>query len=456
MKKIKKMLEDKQFFAALLAIALPITLQNLIGSSLNMVDTLMISMLGDASVAAVGLANQVYFFYMITVLGIQSGSSIFIAQFWGKKDDKSIRKVLGLAIAISSVLGLIFTFATLFAPKYLMRLFTDDIEVLQLGSIYLQGVSLTYIITALSFAFGVASRSIGQAKMPMRASLISFFINIIFNYLLMFGKLGFPALGVLGAALGTLIARLVELGIILFSIYGSHSILAMHWTDLITWERNFAKRYFKTTYPVIINEALWSLGMVMYSVAYAKISTEAIAAVQISTNIQNIFLVLSRGLANACTVMIGNKIGANEEDEASIYANRFLWIAVIQGVLLGIVLYISSPYIVKVFNNISEDVYIISVQMLKIMALVFFIKMFNGNLIVGVLRGGGDTTFSMWLDAGAVWLVGVPLAFLGSVFLNIPVHWVTALVSLEEVVKAIIGIPRLISKKWIINITEDM
>ena len=456
MKKIKKMLEDKQFFAALLAIALPITLQNLIGSSLNMVDTLMISMLGDASVAAVGLANQVYFFYMITVLGIQSGSSIFIAQFWGKKDDKSIRKVLGLAIAISSVLGLIFTFATLFAPKYLMRLFTDDIEVLQLGSIYLQGVSLTYIITALSFSFGVASRSIGQAKMPMRASLISFFINIIFNYLLMFGKLGFPALGVLGAALGTLIARLVELGIILFSIYGSHSILAMHWTDLITWERNFAKRYFKTTYPVIINEALWSLGMVMYSVAYAKISTEAIAAVQISTNIQNIFLVLSRGLANACTVMIGNKIGANEEDEASIYANRFLWIAVIQGILLGIILYISSPYIVKVFNNISEDVYIISVQMLKIMALVFFIKMFNGNLIVGVLRGGGDTTFSMWLDAGAVWLVGVPLAFLGSVFLNIPVHWVTALVSLEEVVKAIIGIPRLISKKWIINITEDM
>ena len=456
MKKIKKMLEDKQFFAALLAIALPITLQNLIGSSLNMVDTLMISMLGDASVAAVGLANQVYFFYMITVLGIQSGSSIFIAQFWGKKDDKSIRKVLGLAIAISSVLGLIFTFATLFAPKYLMRLFTDDIEVLQLGSIYLQGVSLTYIITALSFVFGVASRSIGQAKMPMRASLISFFINIIFNYLLMFGKLGFPALGVLGAALGTLIARLVELGIILFSIYGSHSILAMHWTDLITWERNFAKRYFKTTYPVIINEALWSLGMVMYSVAYAKISTEAIAAVQISTNIQNIFLVLSRGLANACTVMIGNKIGANEEDEASIYANRFLWIAVIQGILLGIILYISSPYIVKVFNNISEDVYIISVQMLKIMALVFFIKMFNGNLIVGVLRGGGDTTFSMWLDAGAVWLVGVPLAFLGSVFLNIPVHWVTALVSLEEVVKAIIGIPRLISKKWIINITEDM
>ncbi len=456
MKKIKKMLEDKQFFAALLAIALPITLQNLIGSSLNMVDTLMISMLGDASVAAVGLANQVYFFYMITVLGIQSGSSIFIAQFWGKKDDKSIRKVLGLAIAISSVLGLIFTFATLFAPKYLMRLFTDDIEVLQLGSIYLQGVSLTYIITALSFVFGVASRSIGQAKMPMRASLISFFINIIFNYLLMFGKLGFPALGVLGAALGTLIARLVELGIILFSIYGSHSILAMHWTDLITWERNFAKRYFKTTYPVIINEALWSLGMVMYSVAYAKISTEAIAAVQISTNIQNIFLVLSRGLANACTVMIGNKIGANEEDEASTYANRFLWIAVIQGILLGIILYISSPYIVKVFNNISEDVYIISVQMLKIMALVFFIKMFNGNLIVGVLRGGGDTTFSMWLDAGAVWLVGVPLAFLGSVFLNIPVHWVTALVSLEEVVKAIIGIPRLISKKWIINITEDM
>ncbi|NLL71266.1 MAG: MATE family efflux transporter [Epulopiscium sp.] len=456
MEKIKKMLKDKQFFAALLGIALPITLQNLIGSSLNMVDTLMISNLGDASVAAVGLANQIYFFYMITVLGVQSGSSIFIAQFWGKKDTENIQKVLGLALTISSILGVIFTTSTLLMPEYLMKFFTHDTQVIQLGSLYLRGVSLTYIMTAFSFAFGVASRSIGQAKMPMRASLISFFINIIFNYLLIFGKFGFPALGVLGAAYGTLIARMVELAIIIYAIYKHHNILAIKPKEVINWNGDFVKKYLKTTYPVIINEAFWSLGMVMYSVAYAKISTEAVAAIQIATNVQNIFLVLSRGLANACTVMIGNKIGAKEEEEAITYANRFLWISVIQGLLLGIILYFSASSIVKIFNNITPEVYTIAVQMLKIMAFVFFIKMFNGNLIVGVLRGGGDTTFSMWLDVGAVWFVGVPLAFLGAVVFKLPVHWVTALVSLEEIVKALAGIPRLLSNKWIINITEKM
>lgn len=453
---MKKFFKENPFYAALVDIAFPITLQNLIASSLNMVDTLMISTLGDTSIAAVGLANQVYFFYMITVLGIQSGASIFIAQYWGKEDIKSIRKVLSLALAISSILGVALTLITLLRPETLMGLLTKDQEVIKLGSSYLQGTSFTYLITAFSFAFGVAARSIGQAKMPMRASFIAFVVNIIFNYVLIFGKLGFPELGILGAAYGTLIARIAELLIILHFIYGEHGILAIKPKDLFALDKEFTKRYFKVTYPVIINEALWALGMVMYSVAYAKISIEAIAAIQIATNVQNIFLVLSRGLANAGTVMIGNQIGAGEEKEAISYANHFLVIAVVQGIFLGMILYFSSPFIVKVFKNITPEVYITSVKIVKVMAILFFLKMFNGNLIVGILRGGGDTAFSMWLDVAGVWLVGVPLAFLGALIWKLPVYWVVAIVGFEEIAKIIMGVPRLISKKWIVNITEDI
>ena len=452
----KTMWNDKVFFKAMISIALPIALQNLITSSLNMVDTLMISSLGDASIAAVGLANQVFFFYMLIVFGINSGSSIFISQFWGKEDIKNIRKILGLAICLGSIVGIIFTVAAFFMPEFLMKIFTKDAEVVVLGADYLKIVSLSYIITAIGFSYSVAARSIGQARMPMVVSAISFVTNTFFNYLLIFGKFGLPRLGVKGAAYGTLIARIVELGFILYAIYSERGVLSASIKELTSWEKNFFIKYIKTTYPVVLNEAIWALGNIMYSIAYARIGKEAIAAVQIATTVQNIFMVISRGLANSATVMVGNKIGAKEEELVVEYSKRFLIIATMTGVVLGIGLFFSSGIVLKLFRKLTPEVYEIAKRTLKVIGIVFFLKMFNGTMIVGVLRGGGDTKFSLFLELGAVWLVGVPMAFLGALFFKLPVHVVVALVSLEEVVKAAIGVPRLISKKWVRNVIESM
>lgn len=194
----------------------------------------------------------------------------------------------------------------------------------------------------------------------------------------------------------------------------------------------------------------------MYSIAYARIGKEAIAAVQIATTVQNILMVISRGLANAATVMVGNKIGSNEEKLAVEYSKRFLIIATMTGVILGMGLFFSSGIVLKLFRKLTPEVYEIAKDTLKVIGIVFFIKMFNGTMIVGVLRGGGDTKFSLFLELGSVWLVGVPMAFLGALVFKLPVHIIVALVSLEEVIKAAIGIPRLISKKWVKNITESM
>lgn len=444
---------DKAFYKSMFAIALPITLQNLITSSLNMIDTLMITSLGEGSIAAVGLANQFFFFYALIAFGINSGSSIFIAQFWGKKDTDNIKKVLGLAIILCGGVGVIFTAVALFKPEYIMMFFTKEADVVRLGSDYLRIVSLSYIITGISFAFSVALRSIEQAKTPMVVSGISFVTNTVFNYLLIFGKFGFPELGIKGAAYGTLIARIVEIIFILYAIYSDKGPLAGSLKELTNWNKEFVFKYFKTTYPVIVNETFWSLGNVMYSVAYAKIGKEATAAVQIANTIQNIFLVISRGLANACTVMVGNKIGANEEKEAYSYAVKYLFIATTSGLFLGVILYLTSGFTLKAFNGLTDELFHTSKKMLDVMAIYLIAKMFNGTLIVGVLRGGGDTTFSMLLEMGSVWLVGVPLAFLGALVFKLPVYYVMAIVSLEEVVKATIGLPRVISKKWIRNVT---
>ncbi len=450
--------KDKKFLKAMIAIALPITLQNLVASSVNMLDTLMITSLGEESLAAVGLANQVFFFYSVTIFGIATGSSIFLSQFWGKRDTKNIARILGISLFLVSILGILFTLAALIVPESIMKIFSTDAEVISLGIDYLRIVSISYIITGVSFMYAVASRSIGQAKMPMIVSVVSFLTNLVFNYLLIFGKFGFPQLGVKGAAWGTLIARTVEIVLILYLVYSrkrdnplAHDILSM--TD---WSGDFIKKYFKTASPVIINEAFWSLGTVLYSLAYAKIGTGAAAAVQILSTIQNIFMVFSRGLANSCTVMVGNKIGEGDEDEAVTYANSFMILSAALGFILGVILFVSTDGILIFFRNLTPELYNSAKKLLMVAAAFSFIKSFNGTLIVGVLRGGGDTKFSMFLEVGSVWLVGVPLAFLGALVFKLPVHYVFMIVNIEEVTKALVGITRVKSKKWVTNVIHDM
>ncbi len=450
---MKQFFKDKDFLKDMLRIAIPIALQNLITSSLNMLDTLMISELGKSSIAAVGLANQLFFFYALIIFGINSGSSIFISQFWGKKDTASIKRILGLAVSLSALVGLVFTVIGFFFPETVMRFFIKEAVVVSIGSEYLRVVSLSYIITGIGFAYSIAARSIGKAKMPMIVSAISFVTNGVFNYLLIFGKFGFPELGVRGAAYGTLIARIVEISFIMYFVYKDIKPLAAKFTELTNWSKEFIGRYLKTTYPVIINETLWALGQIMYSVAYARIGEEATAAVQISTTIQNVFFVFVRGLANACTVMIGNKIGGDDEGEAYHYAIKFLTISTIIGIVLGAVILLTPDITLKLFSSLEPDVYNLSKKLLIVAGVFCFIRTFNATLIVGVLRGGGDTTFSMYLEMGAVWLVGVPLAFMGVLYFEFPVYIVFILVSFEEVVKAIIGLPRIKSKKWIKNVT---
>lgn len=448
-----KLLKDKVFLSSMLAIALPISFQNLITSSLNMVDTLMISSQGQTSIAAVGLANQFFFFYILLMFGINSGSSIFIAQYWGKEDMVSIRKILGLAISISTIVGIAFTTTALFFPQIIMRILIEDADVISIGSDYLRIVALSYIPTALSFAYSVALRTTGRPNVPMKISAISFVTNTFFNWILIFGKFGFPAMGVVGAAWGTVIARFVEIIVTLYAVYSTEGVLAASPKELLSWNKEFFNRYIKTTYPVIIAEGAWSLGQVLYSIAYAKLGEEATAAIQIANTIQNIFFVLVRGLGNACTVMIGAKIGSGDEEEAYEYAKYFMIISIVLGLVLGLIQATTPHLTLKLFSGLEPSLYEVSRILLIIMGLTFVIRVFNSTGIVGVLRGGGDTTFSMILDIGSVWLIGVPLAFAGALLLDIPVYMIFLLVTIEEAVKVIIIIPRMLSKKWIKNIT---
>lgn len=371
MKLLTKLFNDKLFLKSMVVIAFPIALQNLITSSLNMIDTLMISNLGQTSIAAVGLANQVFFFYMLITFGINSGSSIFISQYYGKDDVINIRRILGLALTLSIGISLIFTVVALFLPEFIMGIFIDEPEVIVQGSQYLRIISFSYIATAISFSLGIAPRSTGRPNVPMVASAIAFVTNTVLNYIMIFGKLGFPALGVRGAALATAIARLVEAFMLIYAIYSARGILAATLKELLDWRKSYVLRYIKITYPVILTEAGWSLGQIMYNIAYARIGEQATAAVQLTITIQNIFFVVVRGLANASTVMIGNKIGAEDEEGAYDYAFRFMGIGTILGLLLGIVMFLTPDFTLMFFRGIDDALYTVARNMLMAMAITF-------------------------------------------------------------------------------------
>lgn len=453
MKLLKRLFNDKVFLKSMLIIAFPIALQNLITSSLNMIDTLMISSLGQTSIAAVGLANQLFFFFMLITFGINSGSSIFISQYYGKEDIRNIRRILGLALTLSLGVSLIFTVIGLFFPEFIMRIFIDEAEVIYQGGQYLRIISFSYIATAISFSLGIALRSTGRPNAPMVASAVAFVTNTILNYIMIFGKLGFPALGVQGAALATLIARLVEAFMLIYAIYSAKGILAASLKELLDWNKNYVLRYLKTTYPVILMEAGWSLGQVMYNIAFARIGEQATAAVQLTITIQNLFFVVVRGLSNASTVMIGNKIGAEGEEGGYDYAFRFMGLSTILGFLLGLIMFLTPDLTLMFFTGIDDALYEVARNMLLVMAFLFPIRVFTMVGNVGVLRGGGDTAFGMAIDLTTVWLVGVPLAFIGVYFFNLPVHYVYLLISVEELFRLAFILPRLLSRKWIKNIT---
>ncbi|HOK62310.1 MAG TPA: MATE family efflux transporter [Soehngenia sp.] len=448
-----KALKDKVFLKTMLTIALPVAIQNLVSSSLNMVDTLMISNLGSASIAGVGLANQVFFLYILLTFGINSGGAIFIAQYWGKEDVKNVNKSMGFAIMSSLIIGIVFTLAALISPKLILGIFTKEADVIDVGVKYLRIVSLSYIITAISFSYSIALRTTGKPHVPLIISIISLGTNTLLNYILIFGKFGAPALGVRGAAIATVIARIVEFVLLLYVVYRRNEHLNANLKELFGWDKEFIKKYISVTYPVILTEGFWALGQIMYTIAYAQLGKTATASIQLTNTIQNMFFVVVKGLASACSIMVGSKIGAEEYEEAYDYAMSFIVLSTVSGVILGLSLTLSADLILKLFNNLEPLVYSSARSIIIIMGLTFVVRVYNNISIVGVLRSGGNTKVAMRIDLSSVWLIGVPLAFMGSMVLKLPVQYLFLLITTEEIVKAILGFPIIKSKKWIQNIT---
>lgn len=451
---IKKILRDREFVDATLKIAIPVTIQSLIASSLNTLDTFMITKLGTEAIAGVGLANQVFFFFSFFLFGLNTGSSILFSQYYGKSDFKSVRKTMITSLKFSFLIGLIFNAAALLFPHKIISLFIDsDPVVIDAGARYLTWVSSSYIVTAFSFACGVAMRSTGNPRTPLMASIISFFANAFFNYCFIFGKFGMPELGVVGAAVGTIIARYLELAVYAYVIVKYRGPVYFKIKDLFKRDFEFLKKFSFIVIPVILEEILWSFAQVLYNYFYAKTGVDSTAAIQVASAVSNMLYIFARGLSAATTVLVGVKIGEGNYDRAQDMATKSIQTALIMGTFLGAVLIIARKYLLMVFPDLTPEVREITMMTLVAMGFFYPVRTFNSIAVVGVVRGGGDIKYSLLTETSTAYLIGVPMAYLGAVFFKLPLHYVFIMISLEEIAKMIIIYPRTRKKRWIRNIT---
>ena len=441
-------MKSKGFYSSLVAIAIPISLQALLQNFVNMLDTIMIGRLGSVEIAAVGLGNQIFFILNMILFGITSGGSVFIAQFWGKKDLAGIRKSLGLMTLIAFVVSVIFTITCLLIPNQLIRLYSPDPQVIQVGGTYLRFVCLSYIPTAISFSITLALRSTERVKLPLVCTSISLFTNLIANYLLIF----VAGLGVKGAAIATIISRIIEFVILATWSYSHKYEICGKLKELLGFNRYFIVKFLKIAFPVIINETFWGLGTSVYNAIFAHAGTNAFTAYSITGTISQLTWVFCMGFGNGIGVLIGKRIGEKKIEEAKTYAKRSMWFMPLIGAVVGVFL-VPLSKLLPVFFNVDQEIIKTATAILMILIFVYPFNSFCMNWIVGVCRAGGDTVFSAVAEIVVLWCVAIPLGYVAAFVLHLPAPMIYLFFCSESIVKAIIGAIRVLSGKWLHEVT---
>lgn len=446
---------DRKFYGQFYTLAVPIIIQNFLAASLNWVDNVMVGQLGDVSIAAVGLGNQVFFVLQLFLMGVSTGASLFVAQFWGKGDRGNIKKILGFALFIAlSLSGVYFLLIHLF-PARAIALFTDELPTIEAGAQYLQRVSWSYMITAFNFCLAAVLRSMQRLRQPVLANISGIAVNTFLNWILIFGHLGFSARGVTGAATATLIARMVEMAVLLLFVLPGRKNIGRDILQMFSFDRLLVKRFFSISFVMIIKDVTWGLGMTLYMAIYGRMGTEVVAGFNIMTAVRQLAFVLFGGYANACLIMVGKQLGASRFLRAKRDVKRVLKLTVLSGVIMSFIIVLARPLILSPYD-ISLQVRELVNHLLLVAGILLTANVLNMVVVMGVLRGGGDVGFSLGMDLTAVYLIGLPLGILAWKIFSMSPLWVFVLINLQEYYKLALLTYRVRSMKWLRNLVHDI
>ncbi len=450
---IKLEQEGKDFYKKVLALVIPMALQNLINTGITTADVVMLGKVGEDVLSGCSLAGQIQFILNLIFFGITSGATVLTAQYWGKGDRRTIEKVLGIALRVAFITALVFTLATLCFPAQLMHIFTTEPQVIEEGVKYLKIVAYTYLLQAVTIVYLNIMRSVERVVISTVVYSISMLVNIALNAVFIFGLIGFPAMGIKGAAAATLIARFVELVIVLCYAKWKNKDIRLHISD--TWAKNplLLKDFFRYSSPVIINELIWGAGFSANAAIIGHLNSSAVAANSVAQVTRNLATVIVFGIANATSVMLGKVIGENKTELAEKYAKRFIGLSVVFGILGGSMILLARPFVISSLS-VSERSAGYMGFMLICMAGYVMAQAVNTTLIVGVFRAGGDTKVGLFIDAGSMWCCSILLGAVAAFVFRAPVEVVYLILLSDELIKLPFSFGRYHQKKWLKNVTR--
>lgn len=446
--------ENRIFYRKLIAVGIPVLIQQIISIGLNLVDTIMVGKVSENALAAVGAANQVYFIFGVVLFGIFSGAAVHTVQYWGIRDLKSLRKILGIDYMMCILLTVPTVILVYVLAPGIIRLFSDEGEVIVLGAQYLRIACFSYFFSGLSFVISYNSRAIQDLKVPTTVNAVAIGINIVLNYALIYGHFGFPELGVRGAAIATLTARIIECIAMLLSIYlrKEHPLKA-RFSEMKAFSREMFREVMVTAVPVIITEGLWALSISLTFAAYGRINASALAIVQIAVTVTDFFQTVYFGVGNASAVIIGEALGQGRKNRAWRYSRNIMRITWILNVLMTAAIILMRQPIADIYD-FDQSTTEMLMKALLVYGIAMTPKMLDYMIICGILRAGGDTLYTMYIDVGFNMGLQVPLAFFGVLVLDLPLHWAMALVAVADFIKIGLCYQRYYSKKWMNVITD--
>lgn len=439
--------QKQSFFKTVCNLAIPVALQSMLQSSFGIVDQIMIGQLGSVSVAGVGFAGKFTSIYSVMVAAIGAVAGIMIAQYLGQKNRQEVKRSFCMNLVFALILAVVFSVICYMYPVKIMGFYSKDGKTVLAAGSYLKIVTGTFLPMAGATILATLFRCMEKARFPLYASIMAAVLNTGLNYLLIFGKWGFPALGANGAAIATVISQFVNLLVMVFLLFRQKECLIYVKKEDDCFGKFDWKQYADMLFPILICELLWSLGENVYAIIYGHLGTDACAAMTLTNPIQGLMIGALCGLSQAAGVIIGKKLGNKEYEEAYEAAKRLLWYGFAGAVLLSMIIVAASPIYVEIYQ-VEAGVKEITRQILTVYAIVAPFKVLNMILGGGIIRSGGKTSYVMIIDTIGTWGFGVPLGFVSAFILRLPIPYVYCILSLEECVRFAISLVVLRKRKW--------
>jgi len=437
-------------------LAWPISLQSILVTMLGMSDIMMVGHLGDTAVASVGLGNRIQFVFLIILAGLASGVGTLSAQHFGAGQIGVIRQVIVKTLVIAAGILLPILLITFLFASNIMSIATTDLNVIETGTSYLWLTMPSLIFVVIVMIFENALRGLGQVIFPMFISTIAIIINIILNYWLIKGGMGIEPMGVIGAALATLIARALHALLILaYLAKVKHSVFPTTFFSADFYNKQEWTKLLTLVWPMMLSFGVWSLGTFVYQLIYGRIGTQELAVMSLLAPMEGLLVSFFFGFASACAILVGQRLGRNEFLTAWTLAKNYAISAPIVTFVLALILLQCESLVFMPYGNLSPETMALSHDIFVLITFGTCLKVFNLTMSMGILRAGGDNKYCMLIDISGMWILSIPLTFIAAFYFMLPIYWVVLVAYSEEVTKAFLFIFRMRTKHWLRNLATE-